>query len=87
MRYRHSYGRIVDLNDTDISKTYIAKHPELAERTFNLRPPPKRGVYVPHAQQHRQGTGEKTAVVPRGALARAVKAGLVSRGLLAVSGA
>lgn len=58
------------------------QHPELAERRFTLRPAPKQARYVPRPQERREGDGSKSAKIPRGALARAVKAGLVSPGLV-----
>jgi hypothetical protein len=82
IRYRHAYGRLVDVNDTKLTKAYVTKHPELAERQFTLRQPQNGAAYVPHPQKHREGDGSKSAKIPRGALARAVKAGLVSPGLV-----
>lgn len=81
--YNHGYGRLVDLNDTEISKKYVHDHPELAARKFTLRPPQKMRAHIPgNPQKHRNGDGTNRAVVPKGALRRAVQAGLVSPGLL-----
>lgn len=85
--YNHGYSRLVDLNDTDISKKYVHDHPELADRKFTLRPPQKtRKANPPRGtQEHRNGDGTKSAVVPKGALRRAVQAGLVSAGVLGIA--
>jgi hypothetical protein len=81
VRYRHEYSELVDLNDTDKNRRKVKANPKLAERTFTLYPP-----QVPRSArpgQSRPGgpslvTGEKRAVVPRGALARAQRAGLIN---------
>lgn len=85
VRYRHAYGRIVDLNDTGATRAIVKQHPELADRTFRLCPPQTQRPYKPgsHKQEHRDGNGKNSSTVPRGALSRAVKAGLVSPGLMA----
>ena len=84
VRYIHSYGKFVDLNDTDKNKDTILKNPKLANRSFVLRAPA--GNYRRGAR-HRVNTtagksnGASSHVVPRGALARARKAGLVTADL------
>ncbi len=82
VRYAHSYGHLVELNDKDRGKAYIRAHPELAERVFRLRPPAKdRGLST--WKHTRRGDGAiRRTMIPRGALKRAMDAGLVSRGLL-----
>jgi len=81
IKYSHSYGNLVELNDTKISKRYISKHPELCERQFRLRPPRR---MRPTGRMH-TNTGatphKKRAFVLKGALRRAVDAGLVTPGL------
>jgi len=80
VRYRHSYGNYVDLNDTK-SKKLFRDHPELAERQFMLRP------YItakPHWKEEygRKQTGKrKRPYMMRGDLARMVKANLVHSGV------
>lgn len=82
VRYRHNYGRLVDLNDTDATKQFVRDHPRMAEREFILYPPrpPRKHVPGDHNKPgHKKNfTGEKQSVVLRGALRRAVKAGLIA---------
>lgn len=81
IRYRHKYGKLVDLNDIDASKKFIKEHPELAKQNFVLQMP-KKTPYRPGSHHH--GTGKensKRIIIPIGALARARKAGLISAGL------
>lgn len=77
--YEHNHGRFVDLNDTGDLKKMVKENPKLMERQFMLLPPAKRkplgisrnsGVKKPH-------DGNGAVIVPRGALRRAQKAGLV----------
>lgn len=73
--YAHSYGHIVDRNDDGTLK----KMPALMERDFELRPPrvPKADLRGPRADKDTgQGSGH---FIPRGALARAVKAGRIGK--------
>jgi hypothetical protein len=74
---------MVDVNDTK-SKAFIKKHPELAERQFKLRPPRVQRDYTAAGEHTATGeTGhEKRALVPRGAMQRAMKAGLVTAGMV-----
>lgn len=84
VRYRHQYAALVDLNDTDHGKSYLKKHPEVAEREFILRKP------VAHKSAP-VGSGGKNDTrrshstgghrVPRGALRRAQAAGLITADL------
>ena len=92
-RYVHSYGTLVDLNDTDKTRRMVQATPKLAERQFILRAPAgtaRKGARhartVPRDERkqrgwNEKGTGEKRPAVPRGALARARKAGLVTADL------
>ncbi len=76
VRYVHEYSDLVELNDTDFEKEYVKKHPELVERQFTLYPPgprKKRG----ESGNHDHDDGSKKSSTPRGALARAIDAGLV----------
>jgi hypothetical protein len=91
-RYTHACSDLVDLNDTDVSKRYVREHPEIAGRSFVLRPPVKRGQRRKSARTHGEAAERqsrpriKTTAPPRGALARAAMAGLVSKGFLSVLG-
>lgn len=82
VRYKHSYGRLVDLNDKDASKTYIKMHPGLAERSFVLRPPTK-GKSKPGTHNHgdRKPRHQRQFLVPYGAMKRAQDAGLITADL------
>jgi hypothetical protein len=81
IRYRHSYGKYVDLNDADPTKAVVKAHPELFNRRFTL------GVYkdTPKGKKHhwkpeygRQETGARSKQqMARGELARMHKARLV----------
>jgi hypothetical protein len=85
VRYAHSYGQLVALNDTDPKKNYLKKTPDLVEREFTLKPPQKRAVPGAHNSKNvsAERAGSKRQMVPRGALKRAVDAGLVNPGLMA----
>lgn len=83
-RYVHRCGALVDLNDTDKTKRVIKKMPRLAERSLTFYAPYKN---PPRADGHAAGktagnignvVGPKSPRLARGALRRAVKAGLVS---------
>lgn len=82
VKYSHSYANLVEINDKKLTKGFIRRHPELAERTFTLRPPRA----VRPADRDHTSTGatnyNKRAMVPRGALRRAIDAKLVSPGLV-----
>jgi hypothetical protein len=88
VRYRHGYSELVDLNDTDITKSYVQDHPEITERSFLLSPPAARtprSLPAPPARPKRGGSSSHAGPqrgVPKGALARAAKAGLINKGLL-----
>jgi len=84
VRYIHSYGKLVDLNDTDKTRDTILRNPRLAQTTFTLRAPRggrKKGAGHASTRPTGKRTGESTATVPRGALARARKANLVTADL------
>ncbi len=77
VRYRHNYGKYVDLNDTDPSKAVVKAHPELFNRQFTL------GAYKDDKlhwkpEYGRRETGARGKFqMARGELARMKKAGLV----------
>ncbi len=77
VRYQHTYGDLVDLNDTDRTRRTIQENPELVERKFTLLVPHKSKTKG-GSRKHGHDTGQHSPRVPRGALARAIKAGLVS---------
>ena len=78
VRYAHSLGRFVDLNDKDGKKKLIRKYPEIVERTFVLHPPRKRPSQSETSVGHSKNiTNERRPVVPYGALRRAKEAGLI----------
>jgi hypothetical protein len=81
VRYGHSCGHLVDLNDKDASKGFVRAHPELVERTFVLRMPKKRRVAGSHGGTGEHAVGEKRSMVARGALRRAQEAGLITADL------
>lgn len=80
--YAHSYGAIVDKNDDRSIKKFALEHPDIIERSFTLRVPRK--SVAPHGpngtwaneSKRKHGTGPRS-YMPRGALRRAVKAGLI----------
>jgi hypothetical protein len=80
VRYRHELGEYVDLNDKDHSKTFIRNHPELVEREFTLYKPQRRSAQVTYPRKG-NSTGERIAVVPRGAYLRAYNAKLIDPGV------
>jgi hypothetical protein len=84
VRYDHSYADLVELNDTDFTKSYIKKHPQWAERSFTLRKPRHTRVYIKDiSEDHTRNAEpvERRLLVPRGAFRRAVAAGLVPEAL------
>lgn len=82
VKYAHSYGDLVELNDKDHGKNHIKAHPELAEKVFRLRLPPKdHGKSTWKHTRRAEGAPRRTKI-PHGALKRAIDAGLVSPGLL-----
>jgi hypothetical protein len=79
VRYRHYYGRYVDLNDTEPAKAVVKSHPEFFNRQFTL------GAYKQEKLHHRTEYGRRETgarsdaqiKMARGELARMKKAGLV----------
>lgn len=82
VRYGHSYRWVTDANDTGTLKKLAKEDPDLMQRPFLLRPPrvSRKG---PHYADPKPGPrGSRASVVPaeaRGALARAIKAGRMSK--------
>lgn len=83
IRYVHSYGRITDRNDNRTLKKLVREDPSIIERPFTLRPPRERKPSGPNsgktASKDRGERENSRAFIPRGALARAVKAGRISK--------
>lgn len=78
VRYRHYYGRYVDLNDKDPSKRVIKAHPELFNRQFTLHPYKSQKAHW-RPEYGRKETGERsTAPLLRGEVARMQAAGLIN---------
>lgn len=78
VRYKHPYGQWVDLNDKDEHKEWIRANPDKAVRPFTLSPT------IPKKRQIKQNTGAKNegsrrSFVPKGALRRAIAAGLIGK--------
>jgi hypothetical protein len=91
IEYYHDYSDIVMLNDKGLKK-HFKDNPHLVERTFTLRPPEKVRVRPnserPSGPRVANPTGEKRSFAPRGAMERAVTAGLLGKGVArALSGA
>ena len=82
VRYRHGYGRYVDLNDRDPSKKVVRDHPELFNRQFTLEPyKPTKSHWKP--EYGRKETGSRKLKMATGELDRMRKAGLVLQPLSA----
>lgn len=83
VRYIHSYGWITDSNDVGTLKRIAKENPSIVTRPFNLRcppVPPPSGATAGQTPTRNRGTYHKgEAFVPRGALARAVKAGRIGK--------
>lgn len=81
--YAHSYGRFVERNDDGTLKKLVKDDPEIMERPFTLRPPrkqPPSGRTAGQTPADKKGQSDHArAFVPRGALARAVKAGRIGK--------
>lgn len=82
-RYCHRLGALVDLNDKDKNKSYVKTHPEMVERKVTLYAPYQyeRSYRGQDRQARSLSTGSKASLVPKGALARAVAAGLINADL------
>lgn len=80
VQYAHSYGHITDKNDTGTLKRMVKDDPKIIERSFNLRlprNPRKPEGKTAHSTKNLGKTDRTRAFVHRGALQRAVKAGLI----------
>lgn len=77
--YKHSYEHITDNNDSGTLKEMVLEDPSIIERSFTLRVPRKRGKTLHGQAKKNPDTGSKRNFVPRGALARAVKAGRIGK--------
>jgi len=78
--YGHSYPWIVEQNDKGTLKELVKEDPSLMEREFALRPPRlhRPGVGGGGARTGK-GTNRATATLHRGAMARAVSAGIIGK--------
>lgn len=79
--YDHSYGHITDRNDAGTLKKLVQEDPSIVERSFTLRPPRNRKT-LSRWPENGVATGERKSgksFVPRGALARAEKAGRIGK--------
>ena len=72
--------------DKDQAKTYVHEHPELVERSYTLRVPrkqkPTNKDKLNRSGKHHQPNDpipERSQVIPRGALRRAINAGLLPK--------
>lgn len=80
--YSHRLGSIVDANDEKTLKKAARENPEMMERPFQLLP---YQTTTPHKRRGTSGVDSNKnpkppqTYVPRGALRRAVKAGIISR--------
>ncbi len=80
VEYAHSYGHITDRNDNGTLKKMVLENPAIMERAFTLRVPPS--LSKVHPKRGDQGTGQGgrgQAILPRGALLRAQKAGFITK--------
>jgi hypothetical protein len=80
--YEHNYPHIVDANDNGVLKKMARENPDLMEREFALRKPRRQkqrsGTNAGKTPTDERGTTDRDkAFVPRGALARAVRAKLI----------
>ena len=77
VRYRHSYGDYVDLNDKGLSKSLVKEHPHLFNRQFTLNAY-KTSVNHWKTEYGRKETGARSKFqMANGTLERMKKAGLV----------
>lgn len=80
IQYAHSYHHITDRNDNGTLKKMVKDDPTIIERSFNLRvprDPRKPEGKSAHSTANLGKTDRTRAFVHRGALQRAVKAGLI----------
>ena len=79
IQYAHSLGNIVDMNDDGTIKKMIENHPEQLEREFEFRTITKIKRSIKSGPTvKRTNTGVRKAIFPKGAIARAFNAGLLS---------
>ena len=81
VRYHHSYGRIVDKNDAATLKKMALEQPELMNRSFTLRVPPAyrdASTLTHNTPPTGSGRASSRAKVQRGAVARAIRAGILT---------
>jgi hypothetical protein len=79
VRYAHSYGHIIDKNDDKTLKKMVEEKPDIMERSFTLRvPKPTRVGNTHNTIPTRSNKASPRTITHRGALARAIKAGLLS---------
>lgn len=83
--YAHSHRYLVNLNDYDKGKEFLRKNPDVAERKIYLRPPrvDATGTIVEGKPVGKPGL-RFAAHAPRGALARAITAGLIDKSMTTV---
>jgi len=76
--YAHNHGSLVDMNDERLTNIIIQNHPEQLEQEFIFRAitPVKRKITKSPVKK--TNIGVRKPFSPRGALLRAVKAGLIS---------
>ena len=80
--YHHDYSHITDANDDGTLKKMVKEDPSIMEREFILRVPrtsnrPSGKTAGKTPRERRGTTGHGETFIPRGALARAVRAGRV----------
>jgi len=78
VRYAHNRPDIVDIQDTK-SKRFMKKHAALLEGDVTLSPPPVAKTRAGDGRAKGPYNGRKRAFAHRGALQRAVRAGLISK--------
>ena len=79
--YDHNYKRITECNDDGTLKKMVKETPELMQREFTLHPPRKtRQQGKTAGKSHGNGDGSRgTTFIPKGALARAMRAGRIPK--------
>lgn len=78
VRYGHQYGRIIEANDKGVIKKIVKDDPSFMDRQFKLTPPRVQRPTGPHANHVKKSNRLNATFVPRGAMKRAVDAGLMS---------
>lgn len=79
VRYGHNYGRIVEANDKGVIKKIVKDDPSYMDRKFTLTPPRVQRPTGPHGGHAKRSERTNRTYTPRGALKRAVDAGLISK--------